>query len=213
MHRDRIIKINPDRINSVEIKKIARVVMNGGVILYPTDTIYGLGCDAFNEKAIRRVFRIKERSPDNPALVLVRNISMVRDLVKSIPPFASLLMKRYWPGPLTLLFHAGVKMSSQILSEDGKIGIRIPQNNFCLKLIAGTGNPLVSTSANISGEPVNPVISVLIKTFTAKVDLIIDAGDLSTVVPSTIVDVTGPIPVIMREGAIPAAEIWRVLRK
>ncbi|MBI5019853.1 MAG: threonylcarbamoyl-AMP synthase [Ignavibacteriales bacterium] len=198
--------------NDIEIAhEAARSICEGGVILYPTDTIYGIGCDASNEDAVGKIFTIKKRSETNPALMLASSVLMVESLVEGISPIALDLMKKFWPGPLTLLFRSKKKMSRLLISEDKKIGIRIPNNQFCLSMIDQSNTPVVSTSANLSGVQTSSKISDLKKLFIGKVNLIIDNGDFEDIIPSTIVDVTSETPVVVREGVIKKEEISSII--
>jgi L-threonylcarbamoyladenylate synthase len=189
------------------VQGAADCILRGGVILYPTDTIYGIGCDAFNHGSIERIFKIKERSPANPALMIVSNIEMLEVIVDYISPLALKIMEKFWPGPLTLLFKPKNKMSPLLISNDSKIGVRIPDNLFCLKLSHSCGVPIVSTSANLSGAIGSGKISDLKSAFGDSVDLIIDNGDSKNLQPSTVLDVTGQKPIIVREGSVSADEI------
>ncbi|MBI4549209.1 MAG: threonylcarbamoyl-AMP synthase [Ignavibacteriae bacterium] len=203
----KLLPLHLKRVSSEVVQQAASIIRHGGVILYPTDTIYGLGCNAFDEQAIARIVTIKKRTETKPMLVLVRNISMLRDLVVDIQLLATTLMKRFWPGPLTMIFHARNNVSSLLTARSGKIGIRIPRNNFCMKLIKECQTPIVSTSANISsGRPVSDIAS-LKQDYLAKVDVMIDAGNLSTTLPSTVVDVSDGKLKIIREGAIRTSEL------
>ncbi|MBI4811023.1 MAG: threonylcarbamoyl-AMP synthase [Ignavibacteriales bacterium] len=206
-----VVKINPSRIQSRLINDVASVIERGGVILYPTDTIYGLGCDAFKKKAVERIFQIKKRSPQNPALVLAGSNSMVEELVADISDSAANLMKHFWPGPLTIVFRACKGIHPLLVSRTGKIGIRIPDNNFCLKLLTRCQTPIVSTSANISGEVIMSTFNSLRDVFLEKVDMLVDGGDLKSTLPSTVVDVSEEKLIILREGIISLKEIQRLL--
>jgi L-threonylcarbamoyladenylate synthase len=197
-----ILQLNPNRISGAVVRETARVIRKGGVIVYPTETIYGLGCSAFDEKAIKRIFEIKQRPETNPMLVLVRNRAMLRELVDEIPSKAIELMDCFWPGPLTIVFHAREKVSSSLTAGSGKIGVRMPGSRFCLKLLDESQIPLVSTSANISGKKASSSIHSLKRMFADKVDSIIDAGSLASSLPSTVVDVSSRKVQILREGAI-----------
>jgi L-threonylcarbamoyladenylate synthase len=203
----KVIKLNPHRIQTKIIDEAARIIKRGGIIVYPTDTIYGIGCDAFNKEAVRKIFRIKRRDEHNPMLVLVNNIMMLRELVDEITPLALALSKEYWPGPLTMIFKANKNIHRLLKSDEGKIGIRIPDNRFCLKLIEECHTPIVSTSANISGQNTLNESDTLIDIFGDKVDLFIDAGKLPPSLPSTVVDVSGKKLKITREGAIPVEDL------
>jgi len=201
----KILLLNLRRVSTEVVTDTARIIRRGGVILYPTDTIYGLGCNATDEQAIARIFKIKKRAEIKPMLVLVRNLTMLQDLVIDIPSLAHELAKRFWPGPLTMLFYAKSNVGSLFTAGSGKIGIRIPNNNFCLRLIKECRTPIVSTSANISGHPVSDVHS-LKQLFIDKVDGFVDAGNVQSV-PSTIIDITGKSLKIVREGSITVREL------
>jgi L-threonylcarbamoyladenylate synthase len=203
----KVIKINPTRIKSSVLRQATEVIRRGGVILYPTDTIYGLGCDALHVKAVERIYKIKQRSENNPALVLVNNVTMLNELVDEITPLAGRLIKMFWPGPLTMIFKASRHIHQSLISKDGKIGIRIPKNKFCLRLIAECEAPLLSTSANISGSKTITTVDTLEKVFASRVDLFLDAGDLESTLPSTVVDVSGDRLVVIREGAISSKQL------
>ena len=198
----KILKLNPKRISAEVVREAAITIRGGGVLLYPTETIYGLGCDVFNERAVKRIFAIKQRFEKKPLLVLVRNVTMVRELVVAIPPLASVLMDRFWPGPLTLIFYARRNISSLVTAGSGKIGVRIPKNNFCLRLIKACSTPIVSTSANISGQEPVQGVDDLVRHFGNRVDLVVNVGILPVSLPSTVVDVSDARPRIIREGAI-----------
>ena len=198
----KILPLNLKRVSRRVIDESAKIVKSGGVILYPTETIYGLGCNAYNEEAIVRIFSIKRRPETKPLLVLVNNFAMLKTLVEEIPPLAAKLMKHFWPGSLTLIFQACQDVSSLITAGSRKIGVRIPNNNFCLKLISGCRVPIVSTSANISGQRQNQNIGSLKDQFVDQVDLLLDAGTLPKSLSSTVVDISEFVLKIIREGAI-----------
>ncbi len=207
----RTLSIDLRRIRPDAIREAAAVVRKGGVILYPTDTIYGLGCNALSTAATARIFRIKGRPEQKSSLVLVRSVPMVRELVSDMPDAARLLMRRFWPGPLTMVFSARRRLSPYVIAADGGIAIRIPRNRFCLGLIRETGRPIVSTSANISGKPEPAGTEELKALFRRKVDLVIDAGVLPRSLPSTVIDVREGEPRILRPGAIPEEDIFGAL--
>ena len=202
-----ILQLNLKRISGTIVQQTVRTIRKGGVILYPTETVYGLGCNAFDEKAIQRIFEIKERPETKPMLVLVRNRTMLQELVSEIPPTAFKLMECFWPGPLTLIFKARKNLSSLLTAGSGKIGVRIPSNNFCLKLLKESQIPLVSTSANMSGKNVISSIKSLKRIFADKVDIVIDAGSSPSSLPSTVVDVSESKLAIIRQGAISNAQL------
>jgi L-threonylcarbamoyladenylate synthase len=197
-----ILELNPKRISWEIVQRAATIIQKGGIILYPTETIYGLGCDLFNEKAVKRLYTIKKRPETKPALVLIGNISMLRELVVDIPLLASRLMKRFWPGPLTILFKAKKNISPLITAGSGMIGVRLSGSKFCVKLLTVCRIPIVSTSANISGKLFLNDIDSLEKIFATEIDLIVDAGNLPSSLSSTVVDVSSGSVKVIREGAI-----------
>jgi L-threonylcarbamoyladenylate synthase len=202
-----IVQIDPDHVTLAAITEISREVVRGGVILYPTETMYGLGCDATNESSVRRLFAIKLRPETRPMLVLIGNTTMLNKLTGKVPQLASSLMKHYWPGPLTILLEVGKDVPQALTSGTGRIGVRMPGSTFCMKLLEVSGRPIVSTSANISGRAIPSDVASMKDAFLDKVDLFVDAGSLRRSLPSTIIDVNGTSLTLIREGAIPWEDI------
>ncbi len=180
----------------------SRVVRNGSVLIYPTDTIYGIGGDATNVSVVEKVYSIKERERGKPLLVLMNSLQMVERFVDEISPAARELVKKYWPGPVTFIFRANKNFPKELTAGTGTIGIRIPRHEFCSDLIAAAGVPIISTSANLSGIAGGEKIKNIIEEFNGKVELIVDDGDAESQIPSTVVDVTGEKPHVVRAGAV-----------
>ena len=134
-----------------ELRLAGEVLLSGGIILYPTDTIWGIGCDATNMDAIQRIYDIKQRDDSKSMLVLVKGLSMLKQYLKEIPTQALELIAKA-EKPTTIIYPGARKLASNLVAEDGSVGIRITSDPFCKKLIELTGKPIVSTSANISGE-------------------------------------------------------------
>ncbi len=202
-----VVNIDAEHPDPVSVRRIADVITQGGVIVYPTDTIYGLGVNAFEDEAIGRVFTLKQREQAKPLLVIVHSLEMVKLLVSTIPVVAHRLIERFWPGPLTILFPAMEHISNRLAAGTGKIGIRIPDNRFCLELVSVCGKPITSTSANISGGDNPRSVQQIADSISSTVDMIVDGGMLKSSVPSTVVDVTTGDVVIVREGVISSEEI------
>jgi L-threonylcarbamoyladenylate synthase len=203
----RILKIDALNPDFDAVCTVAHEIIHGRVIVYPTDTLYGIGADACNTNAVERVFHSKVRDPSKPILVLVNSLQMAAGLVESIPDSAKALIDGFWPGPLTLVFRASGSLPEKITGTTGTIGIRYPQHPFCLQLLKMCNRPITSTSANISGEDQSSSIREITATFEPVVDLIVDAGELASAVPSTVVDVTGRTARILRPGALPEAKL------
>ena len=204
-----IIKIDLNRPEGWDncLKEAAGVIQKGGLLVFPTDTFYGLGCDAWNAAALRKIFVLKGRPPEKPLLLLIAEVRDSCKLAKDVPPIAKRLMDAYWPGPLTLILPASETVPREACAGTGKIGIRMPGCAFTRELIKRSGVPLVGTSANISGKGEAVDMEGIQGDFGEQVQLYLDAGKLEAKAPSTVVDLTGDGPVILREGVIPKEEI------
>jgi L-threonylcarbamoyladenylate synthase len=198
------LTLNVDPVNPSDRTLVlaAEVVQAGGVIVYPTDTIYGIGANALNAEAIAKVHAIKRRTDAKPILVLVPTAAEVKDLTLEVSRAARLLMDAFWPGPLTLVFAASGTLPPVLRSGGDTIGIRVPSSQLCLKLLRLCSCPITSTSANLSGEMTQKTVGEIRKTLAAGVDLYLDAGPLPESKPSTVVDVTVTPPRLLREGAV-----------
>ncbi|MBX2990004.1 MAG: threonylcarbamoyl-AMP synthase [Bacteroidetes bacterium] len=208
---NRILSVSYDVPEHEVLDDAATVVLNGGVIVYPTETLYGIGADATNATAIRNVVKAKRRSDERPILVIIHSRDLLKNLVAGIPDFAEQLMQHFWPGPLTLVFKSAHGVPPELTRGSGTIGVRIPSNTFCLELLTRCNRPLTSTSANISGEPVHRTVDEIRLVMTDGIDLYIDAGRLPESKPSTVVSVVGKKPKLLREGVIPFDVLQEVL--
>lgn len=207
----RILNVSYDVPEHEVLNDAATVVLNGGVIVYPTETLYGIGADATNPAAVANVVKAKRRSDEKPILVIIHTRDLLKNLVARIPDSAEQLMQRFWPGPLTLVFESAPGVPYELTRGSGTIGVRIPSNTFCMELLARCNRPLTSTSANISGEPVHRTVAEIRNAVTDGIDLYIDAGTLPESKPSTVVSVVGTKPKLLREGVIPFDVLQEVL--
>ncbi|MBI4895491.1 MAG: threonylcarbamoyl-AMP synthase [Candidatus Aenigmarchaeota archaeon] len=190
---------------TTDIKEIINVLRRGGVIIYPTETSYGIGCDATNEKAIKKIYEIKKRDKNKPFIVLVQNEKMADKYLK-LNKISKTLIKMFSPGPLTLV------CDSKILPNiSGENSFRISSDKFVQRLLKSYKNPITSTSANISGNKALFKIDEVKKTFYGKVDIIVDGGDLKNKRLSTVFD-TRSLKVL-RKGVIQSKEIYDVISK
>ena len=205
------LKIDPGKPDEEKLAEAVRVLREGGVVAFPTETFYGLGADARNEAAVEKIFRIKGRNFRNPLSVIVANDREVIPLVEEIPATATILMQTFWPGPLTLIFRAAPSVSSRLTGGTGKIGIRVSSHPIARFLAAGLAGPLTATSANLSGGPECSSADAVIRALGELPDAVIDGGETPGVAGSTILDVTGFPPRILREGAIPRSLILNAL--
>jgi L-threonylcarbamoyladenylate synthase len=196
----KIVKVNFESPDP-PLKEAARILSQGKVIIYPTDTLYGIGAVIDNEEAVKKVFQIKKRDPEKPILILIEKLEDLLPLVKNVSSEAEKLMTRYWPGPLTLVFEASAKVSPLLTGNVGTIGIRCPDSPLVRRLLSLTGSPLTATSANLSDETPVRDAGEAKNVFGEKVDLILDAGPLVSE-PSTVVDVTGEKVKVIRQGKL-----------
>jgi L-threonylcarbamoyladenylate synthase len=198
---------DPDIIHAV-----VQVIRKGGIIVFPTSTLYGLGADADNSQAVERIFDIKGRQSHHPLLVLIRDKSYLPELVREIPSKAALLMEAFWPGGVTVVFHASKRISSRLTGNTGKIGIRVPKHPVAAAIMAQLEGPLTGTSANLSGGEGCSDISCLEEQVSAQLDGVVDAGPLKGGRGSTVIDITIDPPRILREGTISEHQILSIIR-
>ena len=179
----------------------------GDVIVFPTETVYGLGADALNPAAVERVFQLKGRNLDTPIPVILANQAMLKDLVEEIPPIARKLMEQFWPGPLTLVLPAAPGTPKQLLNRTGGIGVRISSEPTAIQLAQELGRPLTATSANPSGRPAAATIEQAQNYFAGEIEIFIDGGKLPSKIGSSVVEVIDDRIKIIREGDISAAQL------
>ena len=200
--KSNILKIDPDQPEKDKIAIAADIILNGDVIGYPTETVYGLGANSYNPEAVSQIFTLKQRPSFQAILIIVSDIEQITNLVAEFPDNIRFLTSKFWPGPLTVIFPAAKTINSMLLGTDKTIGIRIPANKICLELLRTCGVPITSTSANISGQK-NPISAdEVAKNFGDKLKLIIDGGPSSSRIPSTVISFFNKKIKIIREGAI-----------
>lgn len=207
-----VLKINPQALDLDKIRKAAQVIKAGGIVAFPTETVYGLAADFFNQQAVNRIFAVKKR-PRNKALpVQIQDIAYLKELAVEIPPFAYKLMSRFWPGPLTLIFSAHPDIKGWVSAQGASrtIGVRIPNNNVAQSLIKESHRPLVAPSANFSGEAAAQCAEELLRSFDGLIEMVIDAGKVELGRPSTVVDFSVSPYRILRQGAISQEDICSV---
>jgi len=209
--RDNLLRIDPADPAPAILSKAAGVLSAGGVLVFPTRSLYGLGVDAFNEKAVEKLFRIKGRPAGKPVLVLIHDLGQLGSLVIDVPETARHLIRRFWPGRVTLVFHAGKGLPQKLTAGTGKIGVRLAGHPVAARLAAAFGHPITGTSANRSGRPGAFRVPDLDPGIRNAVDLILDAGPLKGGAGSTILDVTCDPPRILREGVVSVSDIFAVL--
>jgi len=203
--------IRLDKDFGVAVMKAAGVLRRGGVVLYPTDTLYGLGADALSEGAIEKVYAIKGRDARKPLHAVVADLAMAARYAV-VNDLARKLAERFLPGPLTLILQKRDDANPALSKGRTEFAIRVPNNEFCLELARTFDGPYTTTSANASGEQSQPTVEKILEQLgsaAAHIDLVIDAGPLLGGAPSTIVNVISGHPSILRAGAIPTDDIMK----
>jgi len=206
-----LVKINPRRISRAAIGPVVSTILEGGVVAYPTETVYGLGANALDRKAVRRVFEIKGRSPDKPLILLVRNLRELKTLVRELPPSAKALMDRFWPDGLTLVLEASSRVSGEALGGGSTIALRISGSPVVRALLDLARVPLTASSANLAGYPPPVTAAEVQAQLGDRVDLILDGGQSPEAIPSTILDVREEPATLIRRGRITLTEIQQVV--
>lgn len=197
-----VIKIDPDKPDKDVIVYAAGIVRDGGIVAFPTETVYGLAVNLLNDKAIERLYRIKSRSRGKPFTVHIADTRLIKKMGCRITAAADRLIKKFWPGPLTIILRSG---------GAGSVGFRMPANAAALELIASSGVPVAAPSANISGRRPPTSAKGVLKDLDGKIDIVLDAGHTRVGIESTVIDMTVSPPVILREGAISSKRLRKVL--
>lgn len=209
-----IIGLNEDQLNLNKLRDAANYILEGHVIAFPTDTIYGLGCDVFNEEAVDVLYSLKERPKDKPINVLISEFNQVYDVAKNIKPLFFELAERFWPGGLTIVVEKNSSVPKNVTSNLETIGVRMPASNIVQELINLTHTPLAATSANITEQPDSKTAKTVLNYFEGKIPCVIDGGPTEIGKPSTILDITGrKIPRIIRSGAVSGDELREIIPK
>ncbi|MET0635505.1 MAG: L-threonylcarbamoyladenylate synthase [Chitinophagaceae bacterium] len=195
-----LLKMHPDNPPDRQVKMVSGALQKGGVIIYPTDTIYGLGCDILEHKAIERICRIKKVDPKKAQLsFIVSDLSHLSDYTKQLPTATYRILKEYLPGPYTFILPASKMVPKMLQSKKDTIGLRIPDNKIALAILRELGRPILS--ASLPGDMVEDYTDpeVMYENFRNDVDVVVDGG-IGGMTPSTVVDLTGDDPVVIREG-------------
>jgi L-threonylcarbamoyladenylate synthase len=189
----KVIKADKEKLNSSQIiDTVAESIRSGQVIVYPTDTVYGIGCLATDDKAVNRVYRTKKRSKNKPLLVLVGDLDMAKDFFE-INGLQEKILKQYWPGPYSFLLKEKGKLSPTLSGNGRVIGVRLPKSDFVIRMVNRAGAPVVSTSLNVSGEKILTRLDNMEKIFTDDLpDLAVDFGKIENRTPSKLMDLTDP---------------------
>lgn len=192
------------------IEKAAHILSDGGLVAFPTETVYGLGANAYNPEAAKKIYEAKGRPSDNPLIIHISDMDMLTDVCCSVPSLAKELASRFWPGPLTLILPKGKRIPYEATGGLDTVAVRLPSHKTALRLIRKCGFPIAAPSANSSGKPSPTRASHVAFDLSGKIDMIIDGGPCEIGLESTIVDVTGDMPAILRPGFISGEDVRKL---
>ncbi len=204
-------QVDPLSPSVEEIYSCGMIIRRGGLVGFPTETVYGLGADALNGQACRRVFEAKGRPQDNPLIVHVASPSDVMNLTAKLPPLAEACMRLFWPGPLTLVVPKSELVPDEVTAGLNTVGIRMPDHPVALALIRAAGVPIAAPSANLSGRPSPTQAKHVLEDLAGKIEAVLDGGACRVGVESTVLDLTGANPVILRPGGISREQLAEAL--
>ena len=200
------IKINKEN-SDIVLKKAAEIISNGGLVAFPTETVYGLGADGLNTDAVKNIYVAKGRPSDNPLILHISKKEELDRLVKEINATAKVLMDKFWPGPMTLVFKKSDIVPDVISGGLDTVAVRLPENEIARELISYSGTPIAAPSANTSGRPSPTKAEHVFEDLDGKIEMIIDGGSCDIGLESTVIDVTESTPVILRPGKVSFEDI------
>jgi L-threonylcarbamoyladenylate synthase len=196
------IRISAEHPDPHAIARAAAVLRRGGLVALPTETVYGLGANARDDDAVRRIFAAKGRPPDNPLIVHLSTVGQLPQVTATITPLARLLARLFWPGPLTVVLDAAADLPGVTTGGLRTVAVRVPAHPIARAVIEAAGVPVAAPSANRSGRPSPTTAEHVLTDLSERVDLVIDAGPTGLGLESTVVDARGATPVVLREGAV-----------
>ncbi len=194
-----------------QIQEAVTILRQGGLVVFPTETVYGLGANGLDEIAVANIFKAKGRPSDNPLILHIHDADQLKEIVHYVPESAKILMKKYWPGPLTLVFEKQPHIPHNVTAGLSTVAVRMPNNEIALELLKAVNVPVAAPSANISGRPSSTRVDHVLVDLDGKVDAVIDGGDSVIGIESTVLDLTTTPPTLLRPGFISKADIESVL--
>ena len=206
-----IIKINKDNIEEDLIMKAANIIRDGGLVGFPTETVYGLGANGLDPIAVGKIFIAKGRPSDNPLILHVESVQQVNELVEEIPELAKICMEKFWPGPLTILFKKSNIIPDIITAGLDTVAIRMPEHDIAIELIRLSGTPIAAPSGNLSGRPSPTSASHVMEDLMGRIDMIVDGGSTGIGLESTVLDLSGHIPMILRPGGVTLEDLREII--
>jgi L-threonylcarbamoyladenylate synthase len=197
-----VLELDPDRPQQEAIELAASIIRNGGLVAFPTETVYGLGADAMNENAVRKIFESKGRPADNPCIVHVDSRDMLDRVAGSVGDKAEGLIQKFWPGPLTLVLERKPEVTPSVSAGLSTVAVRMPGNRIALELIRAARTPVAAPSANASGRPSPTTAAHVFEDLDGRIEMILDGGTTNIGIESTVLDLTTDPPMILRPGWI-----------
>ncbi|UCE79128.1 MAG: threonylcarbamoyl-AMP synthase [Nitrospiraceae bacterium] len=201
-----VIRVTEHNVDDA-VQKASALIRDGGIVAFPTETFYGIGTHYADETALRRIYTLKQRSTEHALPLLIGSKKLLKLVTPSIHDIAAMMMNRFWPGPLTILFPARSNLHNLITAGTEKVAVRMPGGSIGLRLAQSLEFPITATSANISGMPPAENADQVFRYFKDGIDLLIDGGSTSGTLPSTIIDIIDNKIIIVRQGVIPKADI------
>lgn len=198
----KIIQIDENNIDNDAIKEAGEILKKGGLVAFPTETVYGLGGDALNAASSAKIYEAKGRPSDNPLIVHISHVESLSRIVKKVPKEAYMLADKYWPGPLTMIFNKSEEVPMETTGGLETVAVRMPSHKIARALIDAAGGYIAAPSANRSGRPSPTVARYVIEDLEGRVEMIIDGGEVNIGLESTIIDLTGERPMILRPGFV-----------
>ena len=196
-----------------ETERLSSMLRKGGLVAVPTETVYGIAASAEDGVAVQMIYDLKDRDYDKPVSVLVTGMDMVEKYCQNIPPVAYRLAEKYWPGPLTMILEDKEVVPAMVTADTGTLGVRCPDHPLTAAVIQAAGGPLAAPSANPASMPPPTTAKGVLQYFDGRIEGVLDGGPCAVGVASTIVDLTGEEPRILREGGIPGEEVLTLLRE
>jgi L-threonylcarbamoyladenylate synthase len=206
-----VLKTDAERPDLEKIRRAAQVIREGGLVAFPTETVYGLGANALDDQAVLKIFWAKKRPADNPLIVHVADTDDVGLLTEHVPNRAKMLMDKFWPGPLTLLMPRSELVPDATTAGLATVAIRMPSHTVAKALITEAGVPIAAPSANLAGKPSPTTAKHVLDDLSGRVDIVIDAGRVGFGVESTVLDLTAEVPTVLRPGPVAVEELNRIL--
>lgn len=205
-----IIKFENSKEDEKKLKRISKVLRDGGLVVFPTETVYGLGANGLNKRACKKIYEAKKRPSDNPLILHIAQEDQLKELVSEVPDIAKKLMKNFWPGPLTLIFKRSKKVPDEATGGLETVAIRMPSHKIAKKILKEVNLPIAAPSANLSGRPSPTITEHVVEDLEGRVDIIVDGGHTVVGIESTVLDVSVYPPIVLRPGKITLEDLREV---